>query len=402
MPARSRRTSATRSPPRSRTCAPDKAALRSQLDTAEQGTTARDEFTVGEQPQPARRAPARTRRCASSCSPAPTPPWWSRRRATLAVGGRGVGSTTSVQDAWVDPDKADLPRHAAASSSPARSGSPVEPDRGCRRRRRPRRAPSLAKAGCRRATGAAAALEGSRTGDLVELHTRRRQARRPRRRRRRDRHRVGLRPSARTGPPACVTSRPPSTRAAAGAVLVAPSRSAATDATSVVATARDDGDAVRRAVAPSTTPRRPMGQASVVFGLLEQSAGKAGQYGLAVRTPPPPSRSWRRSSASCAPSGRCPRRCRSPHGPRPAPRDRPPGGARAGTAPTTPAAPSPSSRDRRTPPVPPVPPRCRWRRRRPRARGRRVRGARRARRPRGRLRQQGPQGPPRRRWPAAR
>jgi hypothetical protein len=69
--------------------------------------------------------------------------------------------------------------------------------------------------------------------------------------------------------------------AGAGAVLVAPSVSpGATNTTSVVTVSRDDGDQ-SKLLSTVDNAELPMGQASLVFGLLEQEAGKSGQYGLA-------------------------------------------------------------------------------------------------------------------------
>jgi hypothetical protein len=63
-------------------------------------------------------------------------------------------------------------------------------------------------------------------------------------------------------------------------VLVTGQPTTAADATSVVAAARADGD-VSDGLSTVDCAATPMGQASIVFGLLEQAAGKAGQYGLA-------------------------------------------------------------------------------------------------------------------------
>ena len=69
--------------------------------------------------------------------------------------------------------------------------------------------------------------------------------------------------------------------AGTGAILVAPSLgTGASDTTSVLTISRDDGDQ-SKVLSTVDNAELPMGQASLVFGLLEQEAGKSGQYGLA-------------------------------------------------------------------------------------------------------------------------
>jgi len=69
--------------------------------------------------------------------------------------------------------------------------------------------------------------------------------------------------------------------AGAGAVLIAQSVPAgATNTTSVISMAREDGDQAKL-LTTVDDGELPMGQASLVFGLLEHVAGRSGQYGLA-------------------------------------------------------------------------------------------------------------------------
>jgi Copper transport outer membrane protein, MctB len=253
----------------------DKAALRSELDSAERGITARDEFTVASNRSLLSGRLADTT-VAVVVLPGADSGVVKSTTQTLTAAGARIGSTTTVQDAWVDPDKATF-RATLGQQLAGQVGVPVDAADGSVVDAVLARA-LLAKAGAP-ATGAAAALEGLRTGELVSYTPD-------------DVTRASLAVVI-AGP---VTGSDPTQRedratalaslAAAmddggsGAVLVSPSPSTSADATSVVSTARADGD-VSDVLSTVDCAETPMGQASVVFGLLEQSAGKAGQYGLA-------------------------------------------------------------------------------------------------------------------------
>ena len=254
----------------------DKAALRSELDAAEKGTEARDEFTTA-----SNRSLLADRLKDTTVTvvvlPGADPNLVKATQTTLASAGAMVGSTITVQDSWVDPDKAAF-RATLGQQLAAQVGVPVDksgPDVVNAVLARS----VLAKVGSTTA-GASAALEGLRTGDLVKYTT--------------DEVKVATIAVVVAGP---VTGSDSSTQeeragglsklagaldsAGAGALLVGGSPSVgASNTTSVVSTARKDGDQAKE-LSTVDNGEVPMGQASVVFGLLEQEAGKSGQYGLA-------------------------------------------------------------------------------------------------------------------------
>jgi outer membrane murein-binding lipoprotein Lpp len=254
----------------------DKAALRSELDAAEKGTEARDEFTTA-----SNRSLLADRLKDTTVTvvvlPGADPNLVKATQTTLASAGAMVGSTITVQDSWVDPDKAAF-RATLGQQLAAQVGVPVDksgPDVVNAVLARS----VLAKVGSTTA-GASAALEGLRTGDLIKYTT--------------DEVKVATVAVVVAGP---VTGSDSSTQeeragglsklagaldsAGAGALLVGRSPSVgASNTTSVVSTARKDGDQAKE-LSTVDNGEVPMGQASVVFGLLEQEAGKSGQYGLA-------------------------------------------------------------------------------------------------------------------------
>ena len=252
----------------------DKATLRTQLDLAEQGIAARDEFTTA-----SNRSLLAGRLTDTTVAvvvlPGADAGLVKSTTETLTAAGAKIGSTIQVQDAWVDPDKAAF-RASLGQQLASQVGVPLDAQGDVIDTVLARSV--LTKAGAA-PTGAAAALEVMRTGDLIKY-------------------------SADTVTPASVAvvvagpvtgsdSQARTARATAlaqlsgaidaagaGAVLVGSSAApVTTDVTSVVTTVRDDKD-LSDVLSSVDDGELPMGQASVVFGILEQEAGKAGQYGL--------------------------------------------------------------------------------------------------------------------------
>ncbi len=257
----------------------DKAALRSELDTAEKGTEARDDFTTASNRSLlADRLKDTT--VAVVVLPGADPNLVKSTQTTLDVRRcrRGVDDHGAGQ--LGRPRQGGLPGHpgAAAGQSGRRPARPVRP------RRRRRRAGEVGAGQGRvdrlpgrqpRSRVCAPVTSSSYATDQVKMAT------------------VAV---VVAGP---VTGSEASDRearasslsklagalddAGAGAVLVGPSpRADASNVTSVISTAREDGDQAKE-LSTVDNGELPMGQASVVFGLLEQEAGKSGQYGLASR-----------------------------------------------------------------------------------------------------------------------
>jgi hypothetical protein len=254
----------------------DKAALRSELDTAEKGTKARDEFTAA-----SNRSLLAERLKDTTVTlvvlPGADPNLVKTTQGTLASAGAVIGSTVSVQDNWVDPEKAAF-RATLGQQLASQVGVPIDQS-GADVVDAVLARSVLAKAGSTTA-GAASALEALRTGDLIRYTP--------------DTVKAASVAVIVAGP---VTGSDAAARedkgaalsrlagaldaAGAGAVLVAPSLAAgASDTTSVLSVSRDDGDQ-SKVLSTVDDAELPMGQASIVFGLLEQEAGKSGQYGLA-------------------------------------------------------------------------------------------------------------------------
>ena len=252
----------------------DKATLRTQLDLAEQGIAARDEFTAASNRSLLAGRLADTT-VAVVVLPGADAGLVKSTTETLTAAGAKIGSSIQVQDAWVDPDKAAF-RASLGQQLASQVGVPLDAQGDVIDTVLARSV--LTKAGAA-PTGAAAALEVMRTGDLIKY-------------------------SADTVTPASVavvvsgplTGSDSQARVAratalaqlsgaidaagAGAVLVGSTAApVTTDVTSVVTTVRDDKD-LSDVLTSIDDGELPMGQASVVFGLLEQEAGKAGQYGL--------------------------------------------------------------------------------------------------------------------------
>ena len=255
----------------------DKAALRTELDAAERGNSARDDFTAA-----SNRTLLANRLEGTAVAvvvlPGADGGLVKSTTQTLAQAGARVSATVTVLDAWVDPDKASF-RQTLGQQLAGQVQVPLDDSAGEVVNAVLARS-LLAKAGSPSSDGASAALQAMRTGDLIRFtpdHL----------------ERAGL--AVVVGAPVTGTDAGARTTrakglaalagaldsAGGGAVLVSRTpKPDATNVTSVVSTVRADGD---RAKELSTVDNGdiPMGQASVVFALMEQEAGKAGQYGLA-------------------------------------------------------------------------------------------------------------------------
>jgi hypothetical protein len=253
----------------------DKAALRTELDAATKGARARDEFTsAGNRSLLAGRLQDTT--IAVIVLPGADSAVVRSTTDTLTAAGATIGSTVTVLDAWVDPEKATFRGTLGQQLAPSvqvpldQSGAAVIDAVLARS--------VLTKAGSS-PEGAATALEGLRTGELVRYTP--------------DQVTPATGAVVIAGP---VSGEDEASRTAtadalsglaatvddagSGAVLVedTPDPSATSQA-SVVTAARSDSDGAKL-LSTVDDADLPMGQASVVFALLEQFAGRAGQYGL--------------------------------------------------------------------------------------------------------------------------
>jgi len=253
----------------------DKATLRSELDAAEKAADARDQFTTA-----SNRSLLADRLRGTTVSVVVLPGAdQSVVKATtdaLTVAGARIGSTISVQEGWIDQDPAKVTfRSTLGQQLAGQVGVPV--DQGGADVIDTVLARSLvAKAGSS-SDGADAALAALRTAELVRYSD-----------------------GVVAGSVAVVVSGPVSgsdadvrtvqaralthlagalDAAGSGAVLVDGSTPRTTNSTGVVTTARAEEDLAKELTTVDDAVL-PMGQASVVFGLLEQEAGKAGHYGL--------------------------------------------------------------------------------------------------------------------------
>ncbi len=253
----------------------DKATLRSELDAAQSAAKARDDFTTA-----SNRSLLMGRLTNTTVSvvalPGADAALVKATTDTLTAAGAKIGSSVAVQAAWVDPDKATF-RSTLGQQLASQVGVPVDQPSGDVVNAVLARS-VLTKAGGP-ATGAPAALEGLRTGELIRYTP--------------DQVTPATVAVIVAGPISGSDSGAREARATAlaqlsaaldvsgaGAVLVSASpKDGATDTTSIVATARADSD-IAKGLTTVDDGELPMGQASVVFGLLEQEAGKAGHYGL--------------------------------------------------------------------------------------------------------------------------
>lgn len=255
----------------------DKAALRAELDNADKGNQARDEFTSA-----SNRTLLAGRLTGTTVTvvvlPGAEGALVKSTTDTLTAAGARIGSTVTVLDSWIDPGKAAF-RSSLGQQLANQVQVPVSQGSGEVVNQVLARA-TVAKPGTTTATGATAALESLRTGDLVRYTP--------------DHITPGTVAVVVAGP---VTGSDPATRdtraqalsaiagamdgAGSGAVLVAPSLPVTVkDQGSVVATARANGD-LAKVLTTVDDGDVPMGQASVILGLIEQEAGKSGHYGLA-------------------------------------------------------------------------------------------------------------------------
>jgi len=253
----------------------DKAALRTELDAASKGASARDEFTAaGNRTLLAGRLQDAT--LTLVVLPGADAEVVKSTTETLTAAGAKIGSTVTVLEAWTDPEKATFRNTLGQQLAPSvqvpldQSGSAVLDSVLARA--------LLTKAG-NSPEGAATALEGMRTGELIRYTP--------------DEAVPATGAVVVAGP---VTGDEEAARdatasalaelaaaldeAGSGAVLAeAMPDPSATSQSSVVAAARGDGETAK-ALSTVDDADLPMGQASIVFALLEQFAGKAGQYGL--------------------------------------------------------------------------------------------------------------------------
>ena len=256
----------------------DKAALRAELDVADRGVTARDEFTAA-----SNRSLLSDRLTDTTVAvvvlPGAEASLVKSTTATLTAAGAKIGSTVTVLDAWADPDTSKVTfRNTLGQQLASQVQAPTDATEG--QIVDAVLARSVLARGGATGDGAAAALEGLRTGDLIRFTP----------------ERVtpasvavviggpvsGSQPEPREARATALSELAGALDAAgAGAVLISTTLAAnATNETSVVTTSRANGDR-SKVLTTVDHGELPMGQASLVFGLLEQQAGKAGQYGLA-------------------------------------------------------------------------------------------------------------------------
>ncbi len=252
----------------------DRTQLRSQLEDADKAASARDDFT-----EASNKSLLAGRLQDTSLTvvvlPGADANLVKATTSTLASAGAKIGSTVTVLDAWVDPDKETF-RSTLGDQLAAGVQVPLDEDGTVIDAVLARAL--LTKAGGN-GTGAAAALEGLRTGELIR-HT-------P------DDVTVATGAVIIGGPVSGDTADERTAKAEAlsslagaldaagsGAVLVSQApESADGSQASVVSAARRDADQAKQ-LSTVDDGTLPMGQASVVFALLEQFAGNAGQYGL--------------------------------------------------------------------------------------------------------------------------
>lgn len=252
----------------------DKAALRTQLDAADKGAQARDEFTVA-----SNRSLLAGRLRGSTVSiivlPGADTSLVKSTTDTLTTAGATIGSSVSVQQAWVDPDKSTF-RSTLGQQLASQVGLPIGQSDGevvddvlarC----------VLTKVGSP-SPGASAALESLRTSQLIRYTP--------------DRVTPATLAVVIAGPVTGADAAERETRATAWSDLAVAMDAAGSGAVLAAASLKDPQTATSPLVISRSGDRSkvlttvddaelPMGQASIVFGLLEQEAGKAGHYGLA-------------------------------------------------------------------------------------------------------------------------
>jgi len=254
----------------------DKAALRTQLDTAGNGIQARDEFTTA-----SNRTLLAGRLADTTVTVVVLPGADSglvkQTTETLTAAGAKIGSQVTVLDAWADPatDKATF-RSTLGQQLASQVQVPVDqPDDTVLDLVLAKSV--LTKAGAA-SNGATAALEALRTGELIRYTP--------------DHVTPASLAVVVAGPVSGSDAAGRQARAKAlsalagaldsagnGAILVGSPPVPSANESSVVAASRADGDQSKE-LSTVDDGELPMGQASVVFGLLEQEAGKVGQFGL--------------------------------------------------------------------------------------------------------------------------
>jgi outer membrane murein-binding lipoprotein Lpp len=253
----------------------DKAALRAELDAAEKGNAARDEFTAASNRSLLVNRLTGTTVTVVALPGAPAGLVKSMTE-TLTYSGASIGSQVTVLESWIDPKKAAF-RSTLGQQLASQVSVPVDQD-GEDVLNAVLARSLLTKAGGS-TSGSMAALEGLRTGDLIRFAP--------------DRITPatvavvvagpvgGSNPGVREAQAKSLSSLAGELDAAgAGAVMVAESPAqGANDVTSVISTVRADRD-LSKELSTVDDGELPMGEASVVFALLEQEAGKAGHYGL--------------------------------------------------------------------------------------------------------------------------
>jgi hypothetical protein len=260
----------------------DKTALRAELDQSAKQAKARDDFTAaGNRALLADRLEGIT--VTLVALPGSDANLVRATGATLTSAGANIGSTVTLLDAWTDPDKQAFRATLAEQLAPAvglsgEGGGGELIDQVLARALLTR-----AEEGGDPSDGAAeadAAIEGLRTGELVSFASR---------------DPVPAQAAVVVAGPLggddagerSATAASLSALAAAfdrvgGTVVVSASSTrgggAEADASLVEALRKDESAA--KSVSTVDNAELPMGQASVVFALLEQLSGKAGQYGL--------------------------------------------------------------------------------------------------------------------------
>jgi hypothetical protein len=252
----------------------DRTELRARLDEAEKAAQARDAFT-----EAGNKTLLRDRLQDTTLTvvvlPGADANLVKSTTSTLAQAGAKIGSTVTILDAWVDPEKAPFRSTLGEQLAPSVQ---VPVDQGGELVSAVLARSLLAKAGGG-SPGASAALEGLRTGELIRYTP------------------DSITPATGAvvigGPVTGGTAEERNARAesltqlaaaldsaGSGALLATPAMNGSDDPqVSVGATARQDSD-VSKNLSTVDHAEVPMGQASVVYGLMEQFAGNAGHYGL--------------------------------------------------------------------------------------------------------------------------
>jgi hypothetical protein len=259
----------------------EKTQLRTDLDIARKGASARDTFSSALAPELMKgRLAGKT--VALVVAPGVDSDLVKNATASLVSAGARVGSTVTLTDAWADPSKATM-RNTVASpfaSLVKAPGAESSPDQLA--------ASVLARAilaGTDQSTerlspSAAEALNGLKAGDLINFSP------------------DQIAPSSSVvflgGPVKGSNPRDTDARVASyvqlarsldasGSGVVVAAKSNTPDGTrseDLVAALRKDSDAVK-VISTVDDADLPMGQGTVVLALVQQHAGSAGQYGLA-------------------------------------------------------------------------------------------------------------------------